>query len=247
MNKETKEQIKEIFFSCINNTLKRTKINKTHRPFHTALLSEEIIKASSFDRSFSSSFGMGPIEAISKIISSSTGAEVERQKETMVNIYKGAIDEIERILSSLRSGEKKPNWNQEIKKVMAYNKGDTEVRRIISDLWIKKEEQEYFISIKTVKPNLDQTEIAKKDLLFLKAHNVNYQTYLGLFYNPGGPKKEDYNWSIPSKIFDMKNDPCVLIGEDYWNLIGGKNTYNQLLETCREVGEETRKLLLKLN
>jgi len=246
MHSQTKRLIKAILKDCINRTIKRLSVDTTHRPFHEALLTKKLVISAAFERSFSTSFGQGPIEQISEIIASGAGAECKRQKETMANVYKGAIDEIERITSALRSGDKKPNWDAEIKKILAHKKGDTEVRRVISDLWIKKDDEEIFISIKTVKPNLDQTEIAKKDLLLLKAHNNQFKAYFGLFYNPGGNKRDDYNWSIPSKIFNMKEDDCVLIGKDYWNLLGGEGTYNKLLSIFKEVGKETQKKLLQL-
>ncbi len=246
MKKQTKEQITSILQDCVNRAILRVKKDKTYRPFHEALLTKKLVSASTFERSFSTSFGQGPIEEISEILAKSVGSETTRQKETLVNVNKGAVDEIERILSSLRSGESPPNWGKEISRITAFTKGDYVVRRIISDLWIKKEETEIFISIKTVKPNIDQTEIVKKDLLLLKAHNPSFKTYLGLYYNPGGPKKTDYNWSIPSKIFDMKHDECVLIGSEYWNLIGGKGTYTSLLNIFEKVGNDTRAQLEKI-
>ncbi len=246
MDNKSKNKIEEILSNCINNTINRIKKDKTYRPFHEALLTKKLVNASAFERSFSTSFGQGPVEEISKIVAESNGFFAERQKETMVNVYKGAIDEIERIMSALRSGEKKPNWDQELKKILAHTKGDTEVRRIISDLWLKKDKSEVFISIKTVKPNLDQTEIAKKDLLLLKSHNPYYQTFFALFYNPGGPLKKDYNWPMPSKIFNMQTDDCVLIGQDYWNYLGGDGTYDSLLTIFASVGEDTRKLLSEI-
>ncbi|MEM6698267.1 MAG: TdeIII family type II restriction endonuclease, partial [Bacteroidota bacterium] len=173
------------------------------------------------------------------------GYEVERQKVTFVNVYKGALDEIRRNLNALREGEKKPNWKREIERIAAFNKGDTEVIRVISDLYLKKDSQEIFISIKTVKPNLDQTEIAKKDMLLLKAHDPSYQTYFGLFYNPGGTERKDYNWMIPFKLFDMHNDGCVLIGKDFWNTVGGKNTYTDLIEIFAEVGAYTKQRIIE--
>ena len=96
-----------------------------------------------------------------------------RQKETLLNLYKGAVDEVERICAALRSGNQKPNWAKEIQTLSAFNKGDTVVRRVISDLWLKKDNTQYFISIKTVTPNLDQSEIAKKDMLLLKNKKDN--------------------------------------------------------------------------
>ena len=247
MTNETRSKIEEILESCVSRALARTKRNKSYRPFHESLLTKELVYASSFERSFSTSFGQGPIEEISQLIALDSGHQAERQRETQVNVFKGAIDEIERICSSLRGGEKNPNWNNEIKKISAYQKGDTEVRRVITDLWLMKDGIETFISIKTVKPNLDQTEIAKKDLLLLKAHNPNYRTYFGLFYNPGGPNRIDYNWTIPFKIFDMLNDDCVLIGKDYWNTLGeSDSTYDDLLIIFESVGKRTREEIKKL-
>lgn len=246
MKQEIKNEVKEILLKCVNDTFIRLKKNKSHRPFHVALLTEEIVNASAFERSFSTSFGQGAIEEISSLIAKGNGYEIERQKETMANIYKGANDEIDRILSSLREGEQQPNWSRELKKILAFNKGDTLVRRVISDLWLKKEEREIFISIKTVKPNLDQTEKVKKDMFLLKAHNEKSDVYFALFYNPGGSKRSDYNWSMPSKIFNMKKDQAVLIGKDYWDFLGGKDTYEALLQIFEEVGLKTREQIKNL-
>lgn len=219
----------------------------TYRPFHKALLSENVIAASAFERSFSTSFGQGPIEEISKQIALENGFVAERQKETLINIYKGAMDEITNIINSLRAGIRKPNWNEEIKTIAAYRKGDTIVRKILSDLWMVKDGRETFISIKTVKPNLDQTEIAKRDMLMLKANNPDCTTFFGLYYNPGGENQVDYNWSIPSKLFDMKNDSCVIIGKNYWDTIGGKGTYAELLRIFSELGAYTQERIKHLS
>ena len=246
MKKSTKEQITAILQDCVDRAIKRVKKDKTYRPFHEALLTKKLVAASAFERSFSTSFGQGPIEEISQILATANGAESVRQKETMANVNKSAVDEIERILSSLRSGESTPNWDKEVAKIKAFNKGDYVVRRIISDLWIKKQNTEIFISIKTVKPNIDQTEIVKKDMLLLKGHDPNFETYFGLYYNPGGTDRADYNWSVPTKIFNMKQDKCVLIGPEYWNLIGGKGTYKLLLKIFEKVGTDTRSQLEKI-
>ncbi len=219
---------------------------KTYRPFHEALLTKELITASSFERSFSTSFGQGPIEEISKIIAIDNGFLCERQKQIRVDVTKSASDEITRILASLRSGDSRPDWEKEMDRICALQKGDRVTVRVLSDLWLKDNEKEIFISIKTVKPNLDQTERAKRDMLLLKAHDSGYQTYFGLYYNPGGPKRKDYNWHVPSKIFNMKKDECVLIGGEYWEKLGGTGTYYQLLEIFNKVGQETRAKIKKL-
>jgi hypothetical protein len=246
MKNDTREEIIAILEKCINGTIKRVSKQMTYRPFHEALLTKELVAASAFERSFSTSFGQGPIEEISRILAVSTGAECVRQKETRANINKGAVDEIGRILSSLRDGISSPNWKKELSRIAAFTKGDFVQNRILSDIWIRRNDTDIFISIKTVKPNIDQTEIAKKDMLMLKAHDPKYETYFALYYNPGGPKREDYNWSVPFKIFDMRHDDCVLIGQEYWDFIGGKNTYQALVEIFGEVGDRTKNKLKEL-
>ena len=99
MKKDTKNAIVRILHSCIDRALKRVSTDRTYRPFHEALLTKKIVTASAFERSFSTSFGQGPIEEISEILAISTGAESRRQKETRVNVNKGAVDEIDRILN----------------------------------------------------------------------------------------------------------------------------------------------------
>jgi hypothetical protein len=244
---KVKDEIKNILRECVAGALKRTnkKIeeNKSHKPFHVALLTPEIVKVSSFERSFSTSFGQGPIEKISELVASENGFETQRQKATMINIYKGAVDEVERICSALRSGNQKPNWSKEIQTLSSFTKGDTVVRRIITDLWLKKDDTEHFISIKTVTPNLDQSEIAKKDMLLLQAENIKYNTYFALYYNPYGQNREDYKHSFPMKIFDMHKDKCVLLGKEYWDFLGGKGAYEKLLVVFSEAGIETRNSL----
>jgi hypothetical protein len=83
-------------------------------------------------------------------------------------------------------------------------------------------------------------------LLLLKADDPARNVIFGLFYNPGGEERDDYNWTIPNKIFNMLQDDCVLIGADYWNFIGGRNTYSDLLEIFSEIGESTREQLKRL-
>lgn len=248
MKQEIKDEIKQILLQCVENAIKRTnkkiEANSSPKPFHTALLTPEIVRISSFERSFSTSFGQGPIERISRLVAISNGFEATLQKESMVNLYKGAVDEVERICSALRGGSQTPNWEKEIQTISAFTKGDTVVRRVITDLYLKKSGIEHFISIKTVTPNLDQSEKAKNDMLLLQAENKDYRTYFALYYNPNGPLRTDYKHNFPMKIFNMHTDKCVLIGRDYWDFLGGVGSYNELITIFSEVGEITKATLL---
>jgi hypothetical protein len=241
MSNSTEETIRKLLVDIIKNTLKRTKQNliKDKKPFHKALLDEEVIKLSSFERSFSTSFGQKYVEAISKLIVEETAGMVERGRKTQVSVYQGASDQIDLILGDLKSNKTKPDWNRELSEIKAHNKGRTILRGVISDLWFERNDKQHFFSIKTVQPNLDQTSIAKRDMLLLKAHDPEFEVFFGLYYNPTGEQQNEYSISLPNKYFNMKSDKCVLIGIDYWDFLGGTGTYSRLLELFNEIGKQT--------
>jgi hypothetical protein len=61
------------------------------------------------------------------------------------------------------------------------------------------------------------------------------EAYYALPYNPYG-EKSSYSWSFPMRWFDMHNDPSVLIGSEFWDLIGGTGTYNTFISSVNELG-----------
>lgn len=119
--------------------------------------------------------------------------------------------------------------------------GRTEEIRVISDLWWKKGGIDHFISLKTVKPNIDQTAVAKEDCLHLSAAIPGCRTNFGLPYNPYGERREDYAFNPPMGIFDFRRDAVVLIGRELWDTLGGAGCYAELLQIAAAVGAETRR------
>ena len=249
MKKSTNDKIKKEFLNCILRTIDRIRDAKgTNRPFHTRLLSREILRASLFERSFSTSFGQRVIEKISNILAADVDktTEVENQKIINIKMAQETINSIDKHLQSLRENRmKKPNWNSDFKSIKRSTENLVSIR-IINDLWFVRNGVEYFFSIKTVKPNIDQTEKAKKDILTLKVFNNKYCPFFALPYNPYGENKNDYNHTPPFAIFDMINDNVVLIGREYWDMLGGTGTYQKILQIADEVGLETKEHLKKL-
>lgn len=64
----------------------------------------------------------------------------------------------------------------------------------------------------------------------------NPQAYLAFAYNPF-ISREAYNHPFTAQIMDLGAE--VLIGEEFWDKIGGKGTYMQLLDIIEEVKKET--------
>lgn len=59
MDQRYRQMIASEFRNCVNNTIMRLQGEATYRPFHTALLSEEAIFWSRFERSFTDHLGRG--------------------------------------------------------------------------------------------------------------------------------------------------------------------------------------------
>ena len=240
-----RRMIADEFRNCVNGTINRVTHNEqTYRPFHTALLSEEVIFWSAFERSFSTSFGQRVIEELARLAALSNGAEeAARQVETVIEIDEAYEEAIHDHMQRLRAHGRllAYAWNPTIRGIRAVQpSGRTRRIRIISDLWWRKDGIDNYISLKTVKPNIDQTAVAKEDCLHLTIAEPGCNAYFGLPYNPYGERREDYAFNPPMGIFDFRHDPVVLIGRDMWDTIGGEGCYDELLDIAAQVGEETR-------
>lgn len=245
MDETYRLEIKNEFKKCVDGTIERIESGKqTYRPFHAALLSDDVLYWSAFERSFSTSFGQRTIEKLAEIVAHSDGAEeVKRQKQTYVTIDSGYEEAIHNHINKLRNNIPgyKHDWTSSLNEIMsAKQTGIKKEIRVISDIWWKKQGIDNFISLKTVKPNIDQTAVAKEDCLHLKLGIPNCNVYFGLPYNPYGEDRTSYKHNPPKQIFDMCSDPVVLIGKDMWDTIGGDGCYEELLEIAQEVGQETK-------
>jgi hypothetical protein len=249
MDKKFRAIIAKEFRDCVLNTIKRLDNAETNRPFHAALLSDEALFWSRFERSFSTSFGQRVIEEISKVVALAGGAtQASRQKVTRVQLDIAVDAAINGHMTSLRTGRSSYN-NWEALVAMLLNtphEGKTVEYTVTSDLWWLKDGANNYMSIKTVKPNIDQTAVAKTDLLRLVSSDPKCEVYLGLYYNPYGEERTSYAHNPPMGIFNFHKDGAVLIGRDYWDTLGGDGCYDIVLEIAREVGAETRETLSKL-
>jgi len=244
MDDIVRDRVRALFEDCVERTLQRLKGEDTHRPFHSALLSSEVVFWSRFERSFSTSFGQAVVEKISKIICDGTGATAsECQKDSQVTLTTVQWEEIEAIARDSRGGNTayKPNWENDLARVLTAGQyGSPDTRRVRTDLFWEKDGIENYMSIKTVKPNLDQTAEAKRDLLKIAAEDPTRNVYFGLYYNPYGDTRNSYKFNPPMRLFNFERDRPILIGKDYWDTLGGTGTYTALLEVASRVGETTR-------
>ena len=97
----------------------------------------------------------------------------------------------------------------------------------------------YGFEIKAPLPNSDQTKVSKEKLLKLHSMEPRLvdEAYFALPYNPYG-RREDYSWSFPGRWFNMKADKVVLIGNEFWDKVGGPGTYQAFIDAVNELGPE---------
>lgn len=251
MKQEYADLIAKEFEDCVRSTILRTSGEDTYRPFHSALLSDEALFWSRFERSFSTSFGQRVIEKISKIAALSNDAtHAINQKSTIIQLPSSQLKGIENHLQRLRNSNSGQiaNWQTDVNELLNIpHSEDVEEVRVISDLWWLKDGVNHYLSIKTVKPNIDQTAEAKRDLLKLKLFDPQAKVYFGLYYNPYGESKTDYAWGPPKKIFNFNQDESVLIGKEYWDTLGGIDFYEEVIAIAARVGKLTRQLIFEMS
>lgn len=262
MDRETKKKVKKHLAKVMERIIER-KISEPltdeqillANPFGFRLVPMEVWRSAKFERSFVTTLGQGIFEQLAKIIAEGSGAIASNQHDEKMKICTFRLEQIDSILKVQRESKRQPNWEEEINEIVRLNNERFEEVTVKSDLYIQRSNgTKEFYSFKTVKPNLDQTERAKRDMMRLVAGNPTNQAYFALPFNPAGEglTYKSSGFSIPLKLLDFSDQNCVLIGAALWNKIGQSNkTYTELLDIFEDVGEKfmpiIRRDYLKLN
>ena len=237
---------------CITEPFSEEEVMERN-PFGARLVPMEVWKGAKFERSFVTSLGQRIFEQIAKIIAEGTGAFAENQHKTILTVCTFRLDKIDEIIKNQRQVKKGssastiPDWEHDIKNILDLENDSYREIQVVSDLYIRRQngENEYY-SFKTVKPNLDQTENAKRDMLRLVAGNSDNKVFFALPYNPAGEGKlyKDAGHTMPYKLFNIDADECVIMGASLWNKIGDNdNTYAELLDLFEKIGKKYKKII----
>jgi len=209
------------------------------KPFHEALLPHGILLVNEFERSFSTKLGT-TFEECAKLIAQDRFAQAERGYKLTGKVSLKALRTIESIINDLGS-KRMRSYPELIRKVLKSSGGKSVERTRIADLYLRdKEGNEIFMEIKSPKPNKGQClEVTDR---LLQVHAIRKQgppkvrTFYAMAYNPYGEDKSAYNHSFTLNYLDLKNQ--VLIGKEFWELVGGPGTFEEVLKIYREVGRE---------
>jgi len=155
-------------------------------------------------------------------------------------VSRSAVRAIEAIVNRMNRGMTR-TYPQLISEVLRATGGVGEQRTRIVDLYLRNGRgNELFFEMKSPKPNKGQCLEATDRLLQIhairRASPPKVRTYYAMAYNPYGTSRAGYKHSFTMRYMDMKNQ--VLIGKEFWDLVGGQGTYQAVLEIYREVGRE---------
>jgi len=221
------------------------------KPLYAALVPDEIFKGSHFERRFVTPFGK-VWEKLAKVVAIEAHGNCLMGHTIIGTVGDESLRRIQEVLNKLEHKEKgkervKPNWEKELKYIRDGG-GELISTSVVCDIFIESNQtgKKYAFELKAPLPNSDQTKVSKEKifkLLAMQPQKVDYAFY-ALPYNPYG-KKEDYAWSFPLRWFDMKKDSSVLIGDEFWDLIGGVGTYNKFIKEVNSLGKDYKERIYK--
>ena len=213
------------------------------KPFHAALIPIEVLRISAFERGLVTRLGTS-FEECAKLIALDHHRGAKRGYELKGAISADALAEIERQVAMFEhvasGGSARPSLSSLISNVVDANRSGNLISRDKKvDLFVQAHNgEEFYFEMKTVKPNKDQCLRITQSILQIHAlcdmPRPRVKSYLALPYNPFGNSRNDYKWTYPRNY--MPFDEAVLIGKEFWNIIGGETCYEELLEIYQYVG-----------
>lgn len=245
LNASQIKEVEEVLKSSLRNKFQSYNPEPAAMPFHTRLLGKDRMALFSFIHSLNTNFGTSIFEPVALALSSSK-FKVSRTQATAGNkISEAAQRVIQDIMDDLTAANSKPNKKKEIealRKVCQKGKMKT-VKPTKVDIWLERKSNEIFLfDIKTAKPNKGGFKEFKRTLLewtaciFAENPEADINTIIAIPYNPYEPKPYS-RWTMAGML-DLNEE--LKVAEEFWDFLGGKGTYMQLLDIFENVGIELR-------
>jgi hypothetical protein len=249
LSKELKNEIIQDLIEKIKNKMENYDFSKKSGNPFIDIVFGKFSKQKSFIHGTATMLG-SYYEILARKIAKENPNIIEAKK--MVLIGKISRDEsavIKNIAKDLEEKDRDSNYDREIKEIYEAKSDNIKDTKITIDLFLKdKDGKEYYIEMKGPDPNKKEVRAAKEDLLnivAMKKRSLNLKQFnnkviviFGVYYNnkPG----EYNNWKV-STLFEQGTG--LLVQEEFWDLLGGEKTYEDLLEIIDEVRKEVFPLI----
>jgi len=102
--------------------------------------------------------------------------------------------------------------------------------------------EQFLFDLKTAKPNVSNFKDFKRTLLewtgiaLTQNRNANIHTLIAIPYNPYEPQPYE-RWTMKGML-DLEHE--LKVAEEFWDFLGGKGAYNDLLDCFEQAGIELR-------
>jgi hypothetical protein len=245
LSKQQHNEIKNFLILKIREKLTKYNPETSSMPFHFRLLGKDRMALFSFIQSVNTTLGTSIFEKVGQLIAKPLYKEAKDQYDLEGFISNKAVLKIDSIMRELRSARRKPNKKLETKEVLLVaQKGNLgqKLKKKVDLFVIMKNGTECYFEIKTAKPNINEFTGIKKQLLDWIAMRgsvnprIKIKTFVAIPYNPYEPQPYE-RWTLQG-LFDLNEE--ILVGPEFWNMLGGSNTYEDLLKVFEEAGIELR-------
>jgi len=244
----TKQDIYNLLINTVKSKLIAYKPETSYMPFHYRLLGKDRYAMFSFMQSMNTTFGISVWEQIAVILAKGSGSQAERQYDLLGEIDISTANLINKVSNDLRIGVAEVNKIKETELIRNSIKSGNNIKQPDSrvDVFIKRDNQENYIDITSVKPNLKEFAVMKEKLLKWTAlrlsqdKTANVVTRLAVPYNPYHP--EPYQrWTLKG-LYDLEFGE-ILVGEEFWNFCANNDIYEELLNIFSDAGNALREEL----
>ncbi len=244
LSDQQKEQIQQVIKACLRKKFKHYKPESNNMPFHYRLLGKDRMALYSFIQSLITTFGTSIFEPVAIALAQNRFKNAVSQFVVGKSIFEGYQQIIQQIMNGLTTGSD-PNKRKETDLILkATSKGKINlVKTVKADLYLESHNGDvYLIDLKTTKPNISNFKDFKRTLLewigiFLTNNpQTNIHSLIAIPYNPYAPQPYE-RWTLKGML-DLKSE--LKVAEEFWDFLGGKGAYEDLLNCFEIVGVEMR-------
>jgi len=245
LSSEQIHDVENVLKSSLRNKFQSYNPEPASMPFHTRLLGKDRMALFSFIHSLNTNFGTSIFEPVAKALASKNFHIALSQQVAGTQISSEAHNVIQNIMDNLATANSNPDKPTEIEAIRAVCQ-QGQLRKVkltkVDIKLISHDGTIYLFDIKTAKPNAGGFKEFKRTLLEWVAAtladnpNANIQTIIAIPYNPYDP--QPYNRWTMRGMLDLQNE--LKVAEEFWDFLGGQETYQQLLDIFERVGIELR-------
>lgn len=245
LSKKQITDVENVLKSSLRSKFQNYKPEPASMPFHTRLLGKDRMALFSFIHSLNTNFGTSIFEPVVLRLASSSFAIAQAQQSAGTQISSQAHSVIQNIMDGLSTAKTSPDKIEEVKAIRKVcQKGIMQTVKLtkVDVKLVSGDGTIYLCDIKTAKPNAGGFKEFKRTLLEWVAatlannHKANVETIIAIPYNPYEPKPYS-RWTMRGML-DLNNE--LKVAEEFWDFLGGKGTYQNLLDIFERVGVDLR-------